>query len=77
MKVNGPTPPVAAPVTVSFALPSEQLIAVVLFATTERVPAVRTLEGVGVATISGDIHSSQLAERSTPITKVSDGAATV
>ena len=62
--------------SLSASLTMEQLIAVVLFATTERVPAVRALEGVGVATISGDIHSSQLAERSTPITKVSDGADT-
>ena len=75
LKVNGPTPPVAAPVMVSFALPSAQLIGVVLLATTERVPAARALAGVGVATISGDIHS-QPAGCSTLITKVSDGADT-
>ena len=47
----------AAPVTVSFALPSTQLIGVVLLATTESVPAARAVGGGGVAVISCVIHS--------------------
>ena len=47
----------AAPVTVSFAFPSTQLIGVVLLATTESVPAARAVAGGGVAVISCVIHS--------------------
>ena len=47
----------AAPVTVSFAFPSTQLIGVVLLATTESVPTARAVAGGGVAVISCVIHS--------------------